>query len=155
MNNFSASQLDGKCVCVCVCLCVCVCVVINKETGIKFKTKNQGIYFFFNKIFKLCIEFVTMLLSCFLHFRIFGSQACGILAPDQRLNPQPNPLTLEGEILTTRLPGKSLETVFSNILEEYNSNRSKGQQFRHPVLEGNQNEAEEFPSSYHLRTHGE
>ena len=49
---------------------------------------------------------------------------------------------LEGKVLTTRLPGKSLGTVFSNILEEYNSKRTKGQQFRHPVLEGNQNEAE-------------
>ena len=62
---------------------------------------------------------------------------------------------LEGEVLTTRLPGKSLGNIFPNVLEEHHSKGSKPQQFRHPVLEGNQNAAEGSPSSYHLSIYGE
>ena len=39
-------------------------------------------------IFKVFIEFVTILLLFFM-FWFFGREACGILAPDQGLNPQP------------------------------------------------------------------
>ena len=37
-------------------------------------------------------------------FWLFGCNACGILAPDQGLNPHPP--SLEGKVLTTGLPGK-------------------------------------------------
>ena len=39
-------------------------------------------------------------------FWIFGVEACGILAP--RPGIEPIPRTLEGEVLTTGLPGMSL-----------------------------------------------
>ena len=58
MNNFSASQLDGMCVCVCVCVCVYVCVcVCNKEI-------------------EECIQFVTILLSCYV-FRFLAPRHVG------------------------------------------------------------------------------
>ena len=54
-------------------------------------------------IFKVFIEFVTVLLL----FWFFGREACGILAP--RPGIEPAPPALEGEVLTTGPPGKSLE----------------------------------------------
>ena len=39
-------------------------------------------------------------------FWFFGPEACEILAPQPRI--EPTPPALEGEVLTTRLPGKSL-----------------------------------------------
>ena len=55
-------------------------------------------------IFKVCIEFVTiLLLFC---FGFFGHEACGILAP--RLGIEPALPALEGEVLTAGLLGKSL-----------------------------------------------
>ena len=40
-------------------------------------------------------------------FWFFGCEACGILAPWPGIEPAPP--TLEGEVLTTGLPGKSLD----------------------------------------------
>ena len=40
-------------------------------------------------------------------FWVFGCEACGILAP--RPGIKPTPPELEGEVLTTGLPGKSLQ----------------------------------------------
>ena len=57
-------------------------------------------------IFKVFIEFVTILLL----FWFFAREACGIPAP--RPGTEPAPPTLEGEILTTGLPGKSRELCF-------------------------------------------
>ena len=44
------------------------------------------------------IEFVIIL------FQFFGHEACGILAPQPGI--EPTPPVLEGEVLTTRPPGK-------------------------------------------------
>ena len=43
-------------------------------------------------------------------FCSFGPEACGILAPQPGIKPAPP--ALEGEVLTTGLPGKSLKLVF-------------------------------------------
>ena len=62
-------------------------------------------------IFKVSIEFVTMLLLlCSVFNFFFGHEACGILAarPGIKLTPP----ILKGEVLTTRLPGKSLKGHF-------------------------------------------
>ena len=56
-------------------------------------------------IFKVFIEFVTILLLFYVLF-FFGPEACGILAP--RPGIEPTPSALEGEVLTTTRPGKSL-----------------------------------------------
>ena len=56
-------------------------------------------------IFKVFIEFVPILLL-FLYFGFFGREACGILAPQPGIEPAPP--ALEGEVLTTGPPGKSL-----------------------------------------------
>ena len=42
-------------------------------------------------------------------FWVFGQEACGILAPRPRMEPAPP--TLEGEVLTTAKPGKSLRGI--------------------------------------------
>ena len=59
-----------------------------------------------------CGPFLKSLLNllqycfCFM-FWIFGPEACGILAPRPGIKPTPS--ALEGEVLTTGLPGKSLQ----------------------------------------------
>ena len=62
-------------------------------------------------IFKLSIEFVTVLFLflCFDFFFFFGHEACRILAP--RPGIEPTPPALEGEVLTTGPPGKSLKNT--------------------------------------------
>ena len=75
-------------------------------------------------IFKVFIEFVTVLLLLFLTslleynclqycfcfmFWFFGHEAHGILAP--RPGIEPSPRAMEGEVLTTGPPGKSLLLV--------------------------------------------
>ena len=52
----------------------------------------------------LKIEFVTVLLLFYV--LDFGHEACGILTSQPGIKPAPP--ALEGEVLTTRLPGKSL-----------------------------------------------
>ena len=42
---------------------------------------------------------------CYLRFCFFGPEACGILAPQPRI--EPTTPALEGEVLTTGPPGKS------------------------------------------------
>ena len=71
----------------CVCVCVCVCT-----------------------IFKVFIEFVTILL---LFYVFFGHQASGILDPQT----EPTFPALEGEILTTELPGKSFAEFFKKEIK--------------------------------------
>ena len=56
-------------------------------------------------IFKVFIEFVTILLLFYV-LVFFGHKACGIPAPCAGL--KPTLPALEGEILTTGTPGKSL-----------------------------------------------
>ena len=58
-------------------------------------------------IFKVLIEFVTILLLFYVLF--FGPEACGLLTP--RPGIEPTPAALEGEVLTTGPPGKSLSQV--------------------------------------------
>ena len=55
-------------------------------------------------IFKVFIEFVTMLLL--FSVLVFGPKACGILASLPGIEPVPS--ALEGEVLNTEQPGKSL-----------------------------------------------
>ena len=43
-------------------------------------------------------------------FWFFGCEACGILAPQPGI--EPTPPALEGEVLTTGPPGKSLDSSF-------------------------------------------
>ena len=64
-------------------------------------------------IFKVFIEVVTILQQyCFcLMFWFFGCKACGILAPRPGIEPEPT--ALEGEVLTTGPPGKSLIYLFA------------------------------------------
>ena len=57
-------------------------------------------------IFKVFIEFVTVLLLLIFMFWFFGREAYGILAPQPGV--EPAPLALEGKVLTTGPPGKSL-----------------------------------------------
>ena len=66
--------------------------------------------FFDVDFFKALIEFVTPLLLLFT-FWFFGCTACEILAP--RLEIEPAPPVLEGEVLTTGPPGKSIAHMFS------------------------------------------
>ena len=47
-------------------------------------------------------------------FWFFGQEACGILAPQPGM--EPTPAALEGEVLTTGLPGKSLSPSFESHL---------------------------------------
>ena len=60
-------------------------------------------------IFKVFIEFVTMLLV-FFKFWFFGHKACGILGPQPGIETAPP--ALEDKVLTTGLPGKSQEAHF-------------------------------------------
>ena len=55
-------------------------------------------------ISKVFIESVTTLLLLFM-FWFFGQESCGILIPQPGIKPAPP--ELEGEMLTTVLPGKS------------------------------------------------
>ena len=65
-------------------------------------------------IFELFIEFVTILLLFYV-LVFFGSEACGILAP--RPGIEPVPPALEGKVLTTGPPGKSLVCIlYSEVL---------------------------------------
>ena len=52
---------------------------------------------------KIFIKFVTVLLLFYVS--IFDCRACGILGPWPGI--EPTAPALEGEVLTTRLPGKS------------------------------------------------
>ena len=56
-------------------------------------------------IFKVFIEFVTTLLLFYV-FWFFGREACGVSAPWPGVEPAPP--ALEGKVLTTGPPGKSL-----------------------------------------------
>ena len=60
--------------------------------------------FFFLKVF---IEFVTV--SLLAYVLMFLAEACGILA--LQLGIQPTPLAMEGKVLTTGTPGKSLTCI--------------------------------------------
>ena len=55
-------------------------------------------------IFKVFIEFITIMLLFYV--LAFGPEACGILA--SRPGIEPTPPALEGEVLTTGPPGRSL-----------------------------------------------
>ena len=55
----------------------------------------------FTYFFQVSIELVTILLLFYV--LVFWGEACGILAPQPRI--EPAPLALEGEVLTTGLSG--------------------------------------------------
>ena len=61
-------------------------------------------------IFKVFIEFVSILFL--FNVLVFGCKVYGILAPWPGI--EPAPLALEGEVLTTGPPGKSLNKHFLN-----------------------------------------
>ena len=64
-------------------------------------------------IFKVFIQFVTILLLLFFMFWFFGYSTCGNLSSPTRV--QTRTPALEGEVSTTRPPGKSLFFSFKNI----------------------------------------
>ena len=72
----------------------------GNNIGKSFCLKKPNYFFFF----KLFIEFVTILLVfC---FGFLSSEACGILVPPSGIEPAAP--ALEGTVLTTAPPGKSL-----------------------------------------------
>ena len=54
---------------------------------------------------------------CFTFYFFFGWEACGILALQPGIEPAPP--ALEGEVLTTGPPGKSLYNFFKNLFQGY------------------------------------
>jgi len=67
---------------------------------------------FFKLFFFNVANFLKSLLNLlqyvlFLHFWFFGSELCGILAPHPGI--ESTPPTLEHQVLTTGLPGKSFD----------------------------------------------
>ena len=69
---------------------------------------------FFPKCGPVCkalIEFVTILL--WFYVLVFGPEACGISAPNQGSEAHPAAL---GEVLTPRLPGKSLKQKLASTM---------------------------------------
>ena len=61
--------------------------------------------------------FLNLLQYCFWDFFFFfGHEACGISAPQPEIEPA-TPV-LEGKVLTTGLPGKSLNCLLKMIMEE-------------------------------------
>ena len=76
----------------------------------------KELYFFFKLflifILKVCIDFVTILLLFYV-LCFFGHKACGIWAPWP--GTEPTLTVLEGEILTTGLPGNSLWKNFRHV----------------------------------------
>ena len=67
-----------------------------------FFFKSLFIYFLMWTIFKVFVEFVTILLLFMFWF--FGHEACWILTPWPGI--QSVPPALEGKVLTTGLPGE-------------------------------------------------
>ena len=61
-----------------------------------------------NCFLKVFVEFVPILLLFYVLF-FFCLEACGILAPGSGIEPVPH--ALEGKVLTTEQPGKSLDGV--------------------------------------------
>ena len=62
--------------------------------------------FFFN-VNRIWKRLLNLLQYCFCFMFLFsGHEACGILAPQSRIKPPPP--ALEGKVLTSRPPGKSL-----------------------------------------------
>ena len=64
-------------------------------------------------IYKVFIEFVTILLLFYILGFSFGCEACGILVPV--LGVEPILPELEGKVLTTGPPGKSLLILFESV----------------------------------------
>ena len=68
---------------------------------------NKKIYFLFLKIWIILKSLLNLLQYCFCFmFWFFGLRACGISVPLPGI--EPTPPALEGEVLPTTLPGKSL-----------------------------------------------
>jgi len=65
--------------------------------------------YFATLFFTVFIEFVTQYCFCFV-FWFFGREACGISAP--RPGIKPTDPALEGKVLATGHPGKSMELIF-------------------------------------------
>ena len=70
-------------------------------------------FFLMWTIFKVFVEFVTIL--CLFYVLDFGLKASEILDPQPGI--EPIPPVLEGEVLTTEPPGKSLDFFLSTELE--------------------------------------
>ena len=69
--------------------------------------------FFMWSIFKVFIDFVIILLLLFM-FWSAGREACGISVPQPAIKPAPP--VLEGDVLTTGPPGKSLHLFSRTVL---------------------------------------
>ena len=69
-------------------------------------------YFLMWTSFKVYVEFVTIMLLFYVSV-FFGHEARGISAPLPGVEPAPP--ALEGEVLTTGLPGKSPALKASNV----------------------------------------
>ena len=74
----------------------------------------KDFFFLMWTIYKVFIEFVTILLLFFM-FWFFGNEACGILVRQSGIEPAPP--ALEGKVLTSGLPGKSLFYFYICFLE--------------------------------------
>ena len=60
-------------------------------------------------VFKVFTEFVTTKTLLLFYVLVFGHEACGILAPQP--GTEPTTPALEGKVLTTGPPGKSLDQL--------------------------------------------
>ena len=75
--------------------------------------------FFFFKFFDVdhFLSLFNLLQYCFCFYVLFfGREACGILAPQPGI--EPTPLALEGEVLITGLPGKSLKVLILRVTQQ-------------------------------------
>ena len=61
-------------------------------------------------IFKVFIEFITLLLLFYAFFFFLGHETCRILASRPGIEPAPS--VLEGQVITTGLPEESLSVIF-------------------------------------------
>ena len=71
-----------------------------------------GLRFFMWTVFKVFTESVNNIVSILFWF--LGYEACGISAPQPGIKPTPS--ALEGEVLTTGLPGKSQDWFLFCVL---------------------------------------
>ena len=137
MHTYTHTYYICTCICTYVylhmylmCMCIYVCVNIYREvttdcnlccanncylhTYLHTSLSIVGLLvlfldFFMWTIFKVFIEFATILLLFFILF--FGCEACGILAPQPGMEPAPP--ALEGKVLTTGPPAKSPASCFN------------------------------------------
>ena len=100
---------------------------------------HQGLFFFFLikknfytwTVFKLFIEFVTILLLFYVW--CFGPDACGVLAPWPGI--EPSPPALQGKVLTTGLPENTQGLfIFKASCRRVSASKIAIQSFQQKVL---------------------